>query len=592
VPPQAEAILMQALAHEPNRRYATAQALAEDLERFRRGERVRARGASWVGQHKLMAAGLAVAALAVLAVPVWYLGFSDLGGTSDVRPAPLNGVNGVPTAALSPEQMAEQVGTARRELADGRAEEAARRLRDLLQRTGSGATRDARLLAARAYRLTHDLAAAERELAAVLAADVGSSSADARCEQGLLALAEGRAEDAVAELDQALAAKPDAETAEAARAGKGEALLRLGKADEARAVLEEAGTTGTTLALLAEARLALGDADGAVETARRASTQPAAPVWAQVVLGAALEAQGKPEDARKTYSQAATSRVLGDRRAELARDRLKMELERLGGVAPKELNAIEQEIRANQGPMEEAKLTALWERCSRALDRSYSDTTAVRLRLWRMRLGRALGKGAEAMADADVLLAPRSGLDATTQLPAYEVRANLRFDAGDFAGAIADATAVIDRRRASGGAGDPNHEAVLLGMLTIRGRAWAAFGDFQAAAKDADDALALVARQESRRGRPEHLSALVVSAFGNGWLGQAQTARTIYEQLKPLRQQGENDVGMALIRGAIAAADRQWDDAAREFGAEAANERSAYRAVAERSLAMVRAMRR
>ena len=288
--------------------------------------------------------------------------------------------------------------------------------------------------------------------------------------------------------------------------------------------------------------------------------------------------------------------LVGDRRAELARDRLQLELKRLTGLASRELGAIQQEVQAARGSLPPAKLTELWERATRALDRAADERTAANLRAWRMRIGRAANRTAEAMADADVLITARPAPEPVIVLGAHEMRAGLRFASGDYAGTIADASTAIDRRRAAGGAGDPNQDAALLEMLTLRGRAWATLGDFQAAARDGDDALALharlVARQQARDGSQPHLSALVMSAFGNGWLGQAQAARAIYEQLKTLRERGEEDVGMALIRGAIAAAERRWDDAVREFTTEANIERSAYRPVAERSFQVARSMQR
>ncbi|MGE0639438.1 MAG: tetratricopeptide repeat protein [Thermoanaerobaculia bacterium] len=66
------AIVAQALESDPRRRYASAEAFAEDLARWRRGQPVRALPATWryrfakfVGRHRLAAASLAVASAAL-----------------------------------------------------------------------------------------------------------------------------------------------------------------------------------------------------------------------------------------------------------------------------------------------------------------------------------------------------------------------------------------------------------------------------------------------------------------------------------------------------------------------------------------------
>ncbi|MHC5019224.1 MAG: protein kinase domain-containing protein [Planctomycetota bacterium] len=79
VPPRLEWIILQCLAKDPAERYATAAALATDLQRFRTGEAVEAgRGSVWrrlrgLWRRKplLVGAGLAAAATAILTAGLW-----------------------------------------------------------------------------------------------------------------------------------------------------------------------------------------------------------------------------------------------------------------------------------------------------------------------------------------------------------------------------------------------------------------------------------------------------------------------------------------------------------------------------------------
>jgi WD40 repeat protein/tRNA A-37 threonylcarbamoyl transferase component Bud32 len=80
-PRDLETICLKCLRKEPNRRYADAGALADDLRRFRNGESIRARPqtrservAHWIYRHPAAAALLAAVVLAMLAVPLALLG--------------------------------------------------------------------------------------------------------------------------------------------------------------------------------------------------------------------------------------------------------------------------------------------------------------------------------------------------------------------------------------------------------------------------------------------------------------------------------------------------------------------------------------
>src|SRR5262249_33732471 len=84
VPPDLETVVLKAVAREPARRYASAQALADDLRRFLAGEPVRARtlrpwerALLWARRRPSLAALLlvrvvATLALAALGVRIYY----------------------------------------------------------------------------------------------------------------------------------------------------------------------------------------------------------------------------------------------------------------------------------------------------------------------------------------------------------------------------------------------------------------------------------------------------------------------------------------------------------------------------------------
>ncbi len=586
VPPQAEAILLQALAHEPNRRYATAQALAEDLERFRRGERVKARGAGWVGQHKLLLLGAAAVLVAAIGTPV-YLVSTSTGTTNEgdavasfsVAPPPTAGTSGSGTGPIhsgpSPEKIKRETTEARRLLDEERADEAARKMRTLLTRLRGKGSADVLRLAARAYRETGDLKGAEQQLAAVTAAEQGNATAATVIERGMLALAEGRYEAALSDLDMGLAAAKDASVTKLGHFGKGRALLGLGRADEAVSVLANAGESAATLAELSAAQLAIGDIDAAEQTARTATGKPRPPAVAHYALAKALEAQLKPEEARRRYTQSASPAHGSKRRGQTDLDRLRAEIERLNSAAPAMLTKIEQELRTGAWQRDQAACEDLLKRCSVALDRAYTEQTAIRLRFLRMVFAFRLGQDDLTLADANELLAPRAVIDQSTVVPALQRRMLIRNRRGNAAGALADASALLLRLSRN-----PNLTQSDVRMqrdaLNVRSSAALLFGDYRLAAADAD----LLLRNLPKTAQAGQRGALIVfSGLASGMQGNAAFAVDSREQFKALMN-SEAVPGWQMLNGAVAAAEGRWADAVKAFNAEESGENSPFRRIA------------
>ncbi|MHC5019339.1 MAG: protein kinase domain-containing protein [Planctomycetota bacterium] len=592
VPPAAEAILLQALSHEPNRRYATAQALAEDLERFRRGERVKARGAGWLGQHKLLVVGAAAVLAAAVGTPV-YLVSTGSGGDGGPEVAsfsfapPPTGINtpgtGPMTAGPSAEKIERETSEASRLLGEGRADEAARKMRTLLTRLRGKGAPDVLRLAARAYRETGDLKGAEEQLAAVTAAEQGNATAATVVERGMLALAEGRYEEALADIDMGLAAASDESVTQMGHYGKGLALLALGRAPEAASVLAKAGNDAATLAELSAAQLAMGDVDAAEKTARTATGKPRPPAVAHYALAKALEAQLKPEEARRRYTQSASPAHGSKRKGQTDLDRLRAEIERLNSAAPAMLTKIEQELRAGQWRRNKEAAESLLKRCSIALDRAYTEQTAIRLRFLRMIFAYALRQHDLALADANELLAPRAVIDQSTVVPALQRRMQIRYSRGNPAGALADATALLVRlsRNPNPTQADGQIQAQ---AMNLRMAAALLFGDYAMAAADADRYLAAIP-QNAPAG--QRAVPVVFSGLANGMLGKAAFATQSRAQLKELLG-SEQAPGYQALTGAVRAGEGKWTEAIAAFEAELAVENSPFTDVVQAAIRVAR----
>jgi WD40 repeat protein len=83
IPADLETIVLKALAKEPDGRYASAQDLAKDLERFLNDEPIRAKlptawqkARKWTRRHRPLVLAVAIGALAVLVLAVAFLGIS------------------------------------------------------------------------------------------------------------------------------------------------------------------------------------------------------------------------------------------------------------------------------------------------------------------------------------------------------------------------------------------------------------------------------------------------------------------------------------------------------------------------------------
>jgi tetratricopeptide (TPR) repeat protein len=269
-----EAVLLRALAKEPEERYATAGELAEDLRRFLAGMPVSARAPSFAHQLRLLARRHRAAATAAAAIALVLVGATVVSiafgvrarkAAADERTARehaerVSGLLEGILAAAHPSTASGREVTAR-ELVDEVAAQAERELAG----DDAALTRVLQSVAWAYYALGHHAQAdalASRSLEIAQRAGDPRAAAVSRCILGTVAFARGRAQDAESQLIQALAFQRADELSRGIPLGR--TLYRLGELRRAQ------GQSESAKELLREALAAYGSDPGS-----RGTNEPA-----------------------------------------------------------------------------------------------------------------------------------------------------------------------------------------------------------------------------------------------------------------------------------------------------------------------------
>ncbi|MCI0341589.1 MAG: serine/threonine protein kinase [Planctomycetales bacterium] len=565
IPVAMESVVLKGLHPDPTRRYATALAMAEDLERFRKGQNVKAGGSlitsslAWAqenrGQAALVGAGLAAVATGLVA-----LALLPRGGPAGGATGGTTGTGGKGGSATGAASALSDLEDARANLGASRIDAARQAITSYLDKMGAAAVPEAHLIAAKTARLSGDLAAAHESLSHAEPAAGGSAAALA--ERGEILLGLGQAEAALAKFDAAVAA--DAKCAPAA-AGRGAALLRLGRAEEAAAALAQATELDrddtNAQVRLAEALASAGKVDEALKAAQAMAGKLVPPRGAAYVVGFCLEKKLRPDEALAQY-QAENKTPGGDARAAAAAERLDAQVKRVRELGKALVEEIGRKTSDEPGRQELRAKAAEWlARCRETLDRTSDPATVGQIHYFAAQFERILGQRAEAEKSLTrVLSQPGGGRGQAPPLQARQMRADLRAEQDDLGGALEDYDWMANayQRELSNPNRPPEvvprYVQLVLRRLEIHRR----LGDLRNLEGESDGLVRILgqlaaAQQEGNVPKPMRRQAWIYHGVTKALAGKVKEALADLERAREASEEDEQ-AGLHWLRAAIAMA--------------------------------------